>query len=65
MAANQTNICARHAQHAQELGVLLVDAGYDEATIGQVQSIVRKDGLARAAASDDVQVLEDAMCLEK
>jgi limonene-1,2-epoxide hydrolase len=52
-----------HAQHAQELGVLLTDAGYEEATIGRVQSIVRKDGLARAGASDDVQVLEDAMCL--
>jgi ketosteroid isomerase-like protein len=52
-----------HTQHAQELGVLLTDAGYDEVLIGQVQSIVRKDGLARAAASDDVQVLEDAMCL--
>jgi ketosteroid isomerase-like protein len=52
-----------HAQHANELGVLLADAGYDEVLIGQVQSIVRKDGLARAAANDDVQVLEDAMCL--
>ncbi len=52
-----------HAQQAQELGVLLTDAGYDESTITRVQSIVRKDGLARAAATDDVQVLEDALCL--
>ena len=52
-----------HEQHARELGVLLGDAGYDEATIGSVQSIVRKDGLARAAENDDVQVLEDALCL--
>jgi limonene-1,2-epoxide hydrolase len=52
-----------HAQHARELGVLLGDAGYDEATIARVQAIVRKDGLARAAENDDVQVLEDALCL--
>jgi ketosteroid isomerase-like protein len=52
-----------HAQHAQELGVVLTDAGYDDATIARVQSIVRKDGLARAAEDDDVQVLEDALCL--
>src|SRR5260221_4180691 len=52
-----------HAQHANELGVVLADAGYDEATISRVQSIVRKDGLTRAAENDDVQVLEDALCL--
>ena len=52
-----------HGQHARELGVVLTDAGYDEATIARVQAIVRKDGLARAGANDDVQVLEDALCL--
>jgi ketosteroid isomerase-like protein len=52
-----------HGQHARELGVVLADAGYDETTIARVQSIVRKDGLARAGANDDVQVLEDALCL--
>jgi ketosteroid isomerase-like protein len=52
-----------HAQHANELGVVLAGAGYDEATIAAVQAIVRKDGLARAAENDDVQVLEDALCL--
>ena len=52
-----------HAQHAEELGIVLGDAGYDEATIARVQKIVRKDGLARAAENDDVQVLEDALCL--
>jgi ketosteroid isomerase-like protein len=52
-----------HAQHANELGVLLGDTGYDEATIRRVQAIVRKDGLARAGEHDDVQVLEDALCL--
>ena len=50
-------------QHAGELGALLADAGYDAATIARVQAIVRKDGLARAAEHDDVQVLEDALCL--
>jgi limonene-1,2-epoxide hydrolase len=52
-----------HGQHARELGVVLGDAGYDETTIARVQSIVRKDGLARAGEHDDVQVLEDALCL--
>jgi ketosteroid isomerase-like protein len=52
-----------HGQHARELGTLLTDAGYDEPTIGRVQAIVRKDGLLRAAEHDDVQVLEDALCL--
>jgi ketosteroid isomerase-like protein len=52
-----------HAQHARELGVVLVDAGYDAAAIAQVQALVRKDGLTRAAENDDVQVLEDALCL--
>jgi ketosteroid isomerase-like protein len=52
-----------HGQHALELGALLTEAGYDDATIARVQAIVRKDGLARAAETDDVQVLEDALCL--
>jgi ketosteroid isomerase-like protein len=52
-----------HGQHARELGVLLADAGYDEPTIERVQAIVRKDGLVRAAEHDNVQVLEDALCL--
>lgn len=52
-----------HAQHARELGVILTDAGYDGATIERVKALVRKDGLARAAPDDDVQVLEDALCL--
>ncbi len=52
-----------HAQHATELGVVLADAGYDDATIARVQALVRKDGLAHAAPTDDVQVLEDALCL--
>ena len=46
-----------HAQQARELGVVLGEVGYDDATIGRVQAIVRKDGLAAAGEHDDVQVL--------
>ncbi len=52
-----------HAQQAQELGAVLAGAGYDAGTIKRVQSLVRKDGLVGAAERDDVQVLEDALCL--
>jgi len=52
-----------HEQHARELGALLAEVGYDEATIGRVQSIVRKDGLGRAGADPATQTLEDALCL--
>jgi hypothetical protein len=47
-------------QTAGELGAILSDAGYDDATIARVQAIVRKDHLATDA---EVQVLEDALCL--
>jgi limonene-1,2-epoxide hydrolase len=47
-------------QHAQELGALLTDAGYDDATIARVQSIVRKEHLA---TDPEVQAYEDALCL--
>jgi ketosteroid isomerase-like protein len=52
-----------HAKQARELGAVLTDSGYDAATIAQVQSLVCKDGLATALEHDDVQVLEDALCL--
>jgi len=52
-----------HERHAHDLGVVLAGAGYDAAAIERVQSLVRKDGLARAGEGDDVQVLEDALCL--
>jgi len=52
-----------HEQQATELGAVLGGAGYDGDAIARVQSLVRKDGLARAAERDDVQVLEDALCL--
>jgi ketosteroid isomerase-like protein len=53
---------ALQEQHARELGRILADSRYDEATIGAVQALVRKEGLGREEASD-VQALEDALCL--
>lgn len=47
-------------QHADEVGVILADAGYDHETIERVQQIVRKEGLGR---DPQVQVHEDALCL--
>jgi hypothetical protein len=47
-------------QHADEVGEILRSVGYDEATIGRVQQIVRKEGLGR---DPQVQVHEDALCL--
>ena len=47
-------------QHARELGAILVTAGYDDATVERVQSIVRKE---RLASDPEVQALEDALCL--
>jgi limonene-1,2-epoxide hydrolase len=54
---------ALHEQHARELGGVVEAAGYDAAEVARVQSLVRKDGLAAAVETDDVQVLEDALCL--
>ncbi len=39
---------------------ILTEAGYDGPTIKRVQDLVRKRGLGR---DDEVQVLEDALCL--
>jgi ketosteroid isomerase-like protein len=50
-----------HEQHARELATILADAGYDAETIARVQAIVRKQGLGRG--DEEVQVLEDALCL--
>src|SRR4029077_19031771 len=51
---------ARQQDQARELGELLAGVGYDDAIVGRVQAIVRKDNLAHDA---EVQVLEDALCL--
>jgi len=47
-------------QHARDLGAILSAAGYDDAMVERVQSIVRKEDLATDA---EVQALEDALCL--
>lgn len=47
-------------QHAEEVGTILAQVGYDPGTIERVQQIVRKEGLGR---DPQVQVHEDALCL--
>jgi Domain of unknown function (DUF4202) len=49
-----------HEQHARDVAVILTDVGYDDATIGRVQDLVRKRRLGK---DPEVQVLEDALCL--
>ena len=49
-----------HEQHAREVGELLASVGYEDATIGRVQDVVRKRGLGKDV---EVQTLEDALCL--
>jgi hypothetical protein len=47
-------------RQAEELGGLLAACGYAETDVERVRAIVRKRGLGR---DDDVQALEDALCL--
>ncbi len=49
-----------HERHAEEVGVVLRAAGYEEEVVERVGAIVRKEGLRR---DPDVQTLEDALCL--
>jgi hypothetical protein len=51
---------ALRRQHADDVGGIMRDAGYDDGEIERVQAIVRKQGLGR---DPDVQVHEDALCL--
>jgi limonene-1,2-epoxide hydrolase len=51
---------ALQTQHAQELGAILRDAGYDDASITRAQRLVQKLDLGH---DDDAQALEDALCL--
>lgn len=46
--------------HAEEVGRILVDLGYDETTVARVRDIVRKRGLG---TDPEVQLLEDVVCL--
>jgi Domain of unknown function (DUF4202) len=52
------NECKR--MHAEKLGQILGEVGYDQATVERVQSLVRKE---RLKADPDTQLLEDAVCL--
>lgn len=47
-------------RHAEEVGAILAQIGYDAGTVERVQQIVRKEGLGR---DPQVQVHEDALCL--
>ncbi len=47
-------------QHADDVGAVLREAGYDDESVARVQAIVRKQGLGQDHA---VQVHEDALCL--
>ncbi len=46
--------------HAERAGEVLRDVGYDDATIAQVQSLVRKQGIK---TDPQMQLLEDVICL--
>jgi hypothetical protein len=46
--------------HAQVAGKILTDVGYDQATVGRVQSLLRKERLKEDA---EAQLLEDVICL--
>ena len=46
--------------HADTAAAILRDVGYDDATIGRVQTLLRKESLKR---DPEVQCLEDVICL--
>ena len=46
--------------HADKAAEVLRDVGYDDATIAQVRSLIRKESLKQ---SPDMQLLEDVICL--
>ncbi len=48
------------AFHAETAGAILREVGYDDATIGRVSSLLRKE---RLKADPDVQLFEDVICL--
>ncbi len=54
-----------HSRHADDVGRLLSEAGYDEPTITRVQALVAKrDQPARGVSENpDARALEDALCL--
>lgn len=46
--------------HAEEVGRILREVGYDEATVARVASLVRKE---RIKSDPEAQTLEDVICL--
>jgi hypothetical protein len=46
--------------HAKVAGEILHDVGYDEATVGRVQSLLKKE---RLKEDPEAQLLEDVICL--
>jgi hypothetical protein len=52
---------ARH--HAERAAALMAAAGYDSGERAAVAGLLRKEGLAGAAAASGVQLLEDVACL--
>ncbi len=46
--------------HAETVGAILAEVGYDDATIARVQALVRKEKLR---SDIEAQALEDAACL--
>ena len=46
--------------HADALGEIMADVGYDDAEVKRAQDLVRKRGLGR---DPDAQAMEDALCL--
>jgi hypothetical protein len=49
-------------QHAEEVGAILTEVGYEPSVVDDVQRIIRKEGLGSDLAGA-VQVHEDALCL--
>lgn len=47
--------------HADEVGIILRDVGYDEPFVARVQALVRKEGLK--TGDPETQRLEDSTCL--
>lgn len=48
------------ARHAEDVAVILTGAGYGQAEIARVQSLIRREGLG---SDPDTQLVEDAACL--
>ena len=54
---------AAAGHHARRTAELMQEAGCDPSEVAAVCALLRKEGLATAAADSDVQALEDIACL--